>query len=74
MEILARAIVLIPAMLVLGCQHAPPHTAPYLPSRPAGEMFPRASSPPATCPGQYRSVIDDAGGDIFLGCWGHKDD
>jgi hypothetical protein len=50
------------------CQHQAP--APYLPSHPAWEMYPRASSPPATCPGQYRTVIEDASGTIFLGCWG----
>jgi hypothetical protein len=73
MRILAHSIMLIYAAL-LGCQHAPPRAAPYLPSRPAGEMFPRASSPAPTCPAQYRSVIEDAGGDIFLGCWGQKAD
>jgi len=62
---------LIATMLLLACQHSPP-ARPYLPSRPIGEMFPRASSPPPSCPGQYRSVIEDANGEIFLGCWGHK--
>jgi hypothetical protein len=66
--IIGRSMASILAMLLLGCQHAPP----YLPSRPPGEMFPRASSPPPDCPGQYRAVIEDANGNVFLGCWGHK--
>lgn len=45
-----------------------------LPSHPAWEMFPRASTPPPNCPGQYRSVIEDAKGERFLGCWGQKTD
>jgi hypothetical protein len=57
-------------MLLLACNHAPP----FLPSRPIGEMFPRASSPPPHCPGQYRTTIENANGDIFMGCWGHKAD
>jgi hypothetical protein len=73
---MARMIVgslcLSAVMLLIGCQHAPAHDPPYLPSRPPGEMFPRASSPPPACPGQYRSVIDDFNGTIFLGCWGTK--
>jgi len=68
-----QSIALILVMLLLACQHAPP-APPYLPSRPIGEMFPRASSPPPSCPGQYRTVIEDANSDIFLGCWGHKAD
>jgi hypothetical protein len=71
--IVARSVLLIPTMLLLACQHSPP-VKPYLPSRPPGEMFPRASSPPATCPGQYRTVLEDATGEVFLGCWGHKAD
>jgi hypothetical protein len=35
-------------------------------------MFPRASSPPPACPGQYRTTIEDYNGTIFLGCWGTK--
>ena len=68
--ITARSIGLLLMMLVAGCAHAPPR----LPSRPTWEMFPRASSPPPGCPGQYRSVIQQADGDIFLGCWGEKSD
>jgi hypothetical protein len=63
------AVVLLPLVLLAGCVHAPP---PHLPSHPTWEMFPRASSPPANCPGQYRSVIENADGDVFLGCWGEK--
>lgn len=66
--IIDRSIVLILAMALLACHP----TKPYLPSHPAWEMFPRASSPPPSCPGQYRSVIQAANGDIFLGCWGHN--
>jgi len=66
-----RSVALILGMLLLACQHPQP-ALPFLPSHPITEMFPRASSPPASCPGQYRSVIEDAGGEIFLGCWGHK--
>jgi len=58
--------------VLLGCEHTP--QPPDLPSRPTWEMFPRASSPPAECPGQYRTVIEDAHGDVFLGCWGQKTD
>jgi hypothetical protein len=58
--------------VLLGCEHTP--QPPHLPSRPTWEMFPRASSPPAECPGQYRTVIEDAHGDVFLGCWGQKTD
>ena len=71
--IVSRSIAVILAMLQLACHHTP-LAKPYLPSRPPGEMFPRASSPPPTCPSQYASVIADANGDIFLGCWGHKAD
>jgi hypothetical protein len=56
--------------LLPGCGHTPPHLA----SRPTWEMFPRASSPPPNCPGQYRMVIEDANGGFFLGCWGQKSD
>lgn len=71
--IVRRPIALTLAMLPLACHDTPP-AKPYLPGHPIGEMFPRASSPPPTCPGQYRTVIEDATGDIFLGCWGHKPD
>jgi hypothetical protein len=60
--------------LLLGCEHTPSKPPPNLPSHPTWEMFPRASSPPADCPGQYRSVIEDVNGDAFLGCWGQKTD
>jgi hypothetical protein len=63
------------AMLLLGCRDAPPQAShAYLPSHPSWEMFPRASSPPASCPGQYRNVIQDSSGDFFLGCWGQRAD
>ena len=59
------------AMLLLACRHAtaPP---PYLPSHPKEEMFPRASSPPPGCPGQYRISMEHSGGEFFMGCWGHN--
>jgi hypothetical protein len=60
--------------LLTACQHSSPRAAPFLPSHPPGEMFPRASSPPPDCPGQYRTTIEDAGGSIFLGCWGTRTD
>lgn len=69
-RIIDPSIALILAILLPGCDHTPR----TLPSRPTWEMFPRASSPPPNCPGQYRSVIEDANGDIFLGCWGQKTD
>ena len=69
-RIIHRLIALIPVVLLPGCGHTPSH----LQSRPTWEMFPRASSPPPECPGQYRSVIEDAGGSFFLGCWGQKTD
>jgi len=37
-------------------------------------MFPRASSPPPDCPGQYRMSMESYTGDVFMGCWGHKAD
>jgi hypothetical protein len=61
------------AMLLIACQHAPP-PLPYLPSHPKEEMFPRASSPPPNCPGQYRISMESYSGDVFMGCWGHKTD
>jgi hypothetical protein len=36
------------------------------------EMYPRGSSPPSNCPGQYRTTIEDYNGGIFLGCWDSK--
>jgi hypothetical protein len=59
------------AMLLLACQHASPA---FLPSHPKEEMFPRASSPPPNCPGQYRISMESYTGDIFMGCWGNKTD
>jgi len=68
-RIIDRSIASILLILLLGCEHTPSH----LPSHPTWEMFPRASSPPPSCPGQYRSVIADSNGDFFLGCWGNKE-
>lgn len=68
-----RSIALILVTLLVGCGHTP-SPLHQLPSHPTWEMFPRASSPPAECPGQYRSVIEDSKGDSFLGCWGQKTD
>jgi hypothetical protein len=61
------------AMLLLACQHAQPPPA-YLPSHQKEEMFPRASSPPPGCPGQYRISMESYSGDVFMGCWGQKTD
>jgi hypothetical protein len=69
--IIGRLLSLGVAMLLVACQHSPPHK-PYLPSRPSWEMYPRASSPSPDCPGQYRTTIEDYNGSIFLGCWGSK--
>ena len=55
------------AMLLVACHHLP-----YLPSRPMADMFPRGSSPPQDCPGQYRSTLERGGGSFFMGCWGIK--
>jgi hypothetical protein len=71
--IIGRSLSLGVAMLLGACQHPAPDK-PYLPSRSPGEMFPRASSPPPACPGQYRTMIEDYNGPIFLGCWGSKTD
>ena len=60
------------AMLLLACQSSPP--PPYLPPHPISEMFPRASSPPAGCPGQYRMTMESYTGEVFMGCWGQKAD
>ena len=73
-RILGRSLCLSFFILPAACQHAPPRPPPFLPSHPPGEMFPRASSPPPECPGQYRTMIEDAGGNIFLGCWGQRTD
>jgi hypothetical protein len=51
--------------LVVACHSAPP----YLPSHPLWEMFPRASSPPEDCPGQYRTTVENSNGSFFMGCW-----
>jgi hypothetical protein len=56
------------AMMVGACHHAPP----YLPSRPLADMFPRGSSPPQDCPGQYRATLETGDGSFFMGCWGIK--
>jgi hypothetical protein len=56
------------AVLAAACEHAP--DAPYLPSHPAYEMFPRASSPPPDCPNQYRMTMENYNGSFFIGCWG----
>jgi hypothetical protein len=69
---LGRALCLGVALPLAACQHQPQHSLAYLPSRPSSEMFPRASSPPPVCPGQYRSTIEDSGGDSFLGRRGSK--
>jgi hypothetical protein len=63
-----RPICLGLAMLLVACHHA----SPYLPSRPMADMFPRGSSPPEDCPGQYRSTLESASGSFFMGCWGIK--
>jgi hypothetical protein len=68
--LICRLFSLILAAPLHGCHKAPPD----LPSHPASEMFPRASSPPPTCPGQYRMVLEDAKGGYFMGCWGRKTD
>jgi hypothetical protein len=54
------------ALSLVACHAAPP----YLPSHPAWEMFPRASSPPSNCPGQYRATVENTNGSFFMGCWG----
>jgi hypothetical protein len=59
-------------VLLAACEHA--HQAPSLPSHPIYEMFPRASSPPPDCPGQYRITMDNYNGSFFMGCWGNKSD
>jgi hypothetical protein len=61
------------AILLLACRHADA-PLPYLPSHPKEEMFPRASSPPSNCPGQYRASLESYDGDIFMGCWGSRVD
>lgn len=71
---LSRAVVVLAlGIQLLACQHKPAQPVHVsLPSRPTWEMYPRASSPPSDCPGQYRTVIQDMNGDLFLGCWGQK--
>jgi hypothetical protein len=61
------------AAFLLACEHTSP-PPPYLPSHPITEMFPRASSPPPSCPGQYRSLMESYAGDLFMGCWGQRAD
>jgi hypothetical protein len=63
-----RAICIGLTTLLVACHHAPPH----LPSRPMADLFPRGSSPPQDCPGQYRAALESAGGSFFMGCWGIK--
>jgi hypothetical protein len=64
---IARVVCLsFPMQLVVACHGAPP----YLPSHPVWEMFPRASSPPEDCPGQYRATVENSNGSFFMGCWG----
>jgi hypothetical protein len=63
-----RPIYLGLAVLLVACHHAPP----YLPSRPLADMFPRGSSPPQDCPGQYRTTLESGSGSFFMGCWGIK--
>jgi hypothetical protein len=65
-----RSICIGLAMLLCACHHAPA----YLPSRPITQMFPRASSPPPNCPGQYRASVENDNGSFFMGCWGGKTD
>jgi hypothetical protein len=36
------------------------------------DMFPRGSSPPQDCPGQYRATLESDNGSFFMGCWGIK--
>ncbi|HXO64868.1 MAG TPA: hypothetical protein VN882_09220 [Steroidobacteraceae bacterium] len=69
--VIGRSLSLGVAVLLVACQH-PPADKPYFPSHPSWEMFPRASSPPANCPGQYRNTTATSSGDFFLGCWGSK--
>jgi hypothetical protein len=65
--IINRTILLGLATLLVACHHAP-----HLPSRPIQQMFPRASSPPPACPGQYRNTVENYNGNFFMGCWGSK--
>jgi hypothetical protein len=70
-EIIKRWSVLMLASTLLACRGAPP-AQPNLPPHPAYEMFPRASSPPPTCPGQYRIELPSSETAYFMGCWGEK--
>ena len=63
-----RPICLALATLLVACYHA----TPYLPSRPTADLFPRGSSPPQDCPGQYRATLESPNGSFFMGCWGIK--
>jgi len=67
---IAPSTCLVLAALLTACHHAPPS----LPSHPISEMFPRASSPPPSCPGQYRTTLERDNGSFFMGCWGSKTD
>ena len=67
-RILNAVTMLLLSVTLLSCRE----TRSYLPPHPISEMFPRASSPPPTCPGQYRSMIQDSGVTYFMGCWGQK--
>lgn len=69
-RILSFVTMLMLSVTLLSCREA----RPYLPPHPISEMFPRASSPPPACPGQYRSMIEDSSGSYFMGCWGQKQD
>jgi hypothetical protein len=66
--IVNRSICLGLAMMLIACRHAPPN----LPSRPISDLFPRGSSPPQDCPGQYRSMLETTERSFFIGCWGLK--
>jgi hypothetical protein len=58
-------------MLLAGC-HYPAAAPPHPPVHPPWEMFARASSPPSSCPGQYRTTLEESSGTVFLICWGNK--
>jgi hypothetical protein len=69
-RILSAVTMLMLLVTLLSCREARPYLAPH----PISEMFPRASSPPPSCPGQYRSMVQDSGVTYFMGCWGQKQD
>src|ERR1700689_830538 len=66
----ASGVIFSLATLLCACQSAPA----YLPSHPTWEMFPRASSPPANFPGQYRTTVENSNGTFFVGFWGTRAD